>query len=123
MRIPREYSYPILTAIMFPVALVGTMWALDLYSQWLRENHVEVARSRAVTIASSQCFSRSPPSFPIGKWGHARIENDHWVVWMDDTPLDWRWGAGPGATMPASIAVIDPHTGFLARCIFAAADF
>jgi hypothetical protein len=124
MRIRGKYLYPIITAVMFPIVLLGSWWGLDAYAQWRAARGVEVSRSFAEETASVQCFARSPAGFPLGKWRHSRIVNAGWFVWKGDYYFDWPWRSeAPGTIEPAAIAVVDAHRARIIDCRFTAPDF
>ena len=96
MRISKTWLRPILTAVLFPVGLLFSMWATHSYAQWRTAKFVNVTRKQAVALAWSECFAKSPPGFSAPKWSYPILTDSGWVVFADRTFLSEVFNQAPG---------------------------
>jgi hypothetical protein len=88
MRISRTWLRPILTAVLFPVVLLGSMWGVDEYAQWRAERLVNVSRQQALDLAWSQCFKKMSPGRQHIGWAHPWLGPDGWTVTAHQSRFD-----------------------------------
>lgn len=114
MQIPRKYLYPIVTAVLFPIVLTGSMWALDEFTgeEWLPWTKVNVSSHQAVKIAESKCFAQSPSYLGLRPW-RTKLRDGRWFVTGTKKGRYWTW---PAASDALAYALIDSKTGALLNC-------
>jgi len=81
MRISRNWVRPILTAVLFPVALLGAIWILDATSgdEWLPWTKSKMSREQAVRIVETECFHHYPDYDKFKPW-HVKLVDGHWRI-------------------------------------------
>ena len=90
MRISRTWLRPVLTAVLFPVALLGAMWILDATSgdEWLPWTKSKMSSEQVVRIAETECFRRYPGYEKFRPW-HVKLSDGLWRITGTDSGLPW----------------------------------
>ncbi len=111
---------PVLTAVLFPVVLVGAIWGFDHFSgeEWLPWTKVAVTSQQAIAIAEAKCFSRAPSYLALKPW-HTRLGNDRWAIWANQKGRYFAW---PSDTDAFAYAQVDAQTGVLTGCSMGVSD-
>ena len=115
MRIKRIYLHAVLTAVLFPVVLVGMLWALDGLSDesWHRSDYV-ISRAQALAIAEKDCFAQDRGGYTKGR-RHSYLKGDVWIIGISK---ESRFVVLPGLEQKVAVAELNAHNGFLTHCTF-----
>jgi hypothetical protein len=114
MRLSSTYIRPVLTALLFPIVLLGAMWALDEFTgdEWLPWTHVKLTSRDAVQLAQRECFASYPESSHFGPW-HTKLRGTRWRVYGTRSGLPWLPISDGDAVV---YALIDAESGTVIDC-------
>lgn len=113
MRFNKTYLRPIMTAVLFSIALLVLQWSVGRFfsDDWLPWTEVRISAPQAMEIAESQCFARAyhPPRKP---W-RARLRDGRWSVWTATYDHIWKWTLTSGYWPDV---IIDANSGRVLSC-------
>jgi len=117
MRQRKQYLYPILRGLLFPVIVIGTIMILDDVGdqQWFHGSEVKISARQAVGIARAQCsnFAYMPVLLDKRTRWHSRLnDKKQWLVVHDDLPWYEFWGRPSWG----AYALIDARDGRVIEC-------
>ena len=110
----KAWLRPILTAVLFPVVLLGAMWVLDATSgdEWLPWTQSKLSSEQVVHIAETECFRQYPDYEKFRPW-HVKLSDGRWRIKGTQSGLPWIISSHFDSLM---VTTIDDSTGRVVRC-------